>query len=252
MKRSLIALLVILLFCIFVSSTYAAMYRWVDEKGRVWITDYPDPRTAKKHKQDANGPDSGQAAEQSAAQTTADQENQKKDIPGLSYLPENLRGHITDIIQSGGLSLMSTSTLAMISGFMVIFGIAFYIYGCLCLYMIARKVGVMDPWTAWIPFVNIWTFVEAAGKPWWWTAIIVGLFLSAVVPVVGIAFGLLNICVVIYLWMCISENLGKNRWLGLLMLIPIVNLFYPAVLAFAKPGPDAVMDSPAGGTSGRS
>ena len=236
----------------FVSPTYAAMHRWVDEKGRVWITDYPNPKTTKKHTQDANSPDSSQASDTSAVKPPPDQEAQKQDIPGLSALPEDMRKHVTDLMQSGGSSLMSGSSLAMISAFMVLFGFVFYIYISFCLYMIARKVGVADAWTAWIPIVNLWTFVEAAGKPWWWTAIIVGLTLSSIVPIAGMVLGLLNLGVVIYLWMCISENLGKNRWLGLLMLVPIVNLFYPAVLAFSKiePLPD-IDSSSTGAASGR-
>jgi hypothetical protein len=233
----------------FVSLTYAAMHRWVDEKGRVWITDYPNPKTDKKHKQDAKAPDSAQATDPSAVKPATDREDQKQDMPGLSALPEDMRKHVSDLMQRGGSSLMSGSSLAMISGFMVLFGFAFYIYISLCLYMIARKVGVADSWTAWIPVVNLWTFVEAAGKPWWWTAIIVGLSLSLVVPIVGIVLGLLNLGVVIYLWMCISENVGKNRWLGLLMLVPIVNLFYPAVLAFSKIEPLLDIDSSSTGIS---
>ena len=34
--------------------------------------------------------------------------------------------------------------------------------------------------------------------------------------------------------MCISENLGKDKWLGLLMLVPIANLIYLGILAFSK------------------
>jgi len=40
-----------------------------------------------------------------------------------------------------------------------------------------------------------------------------GLSLSSVVPIAGIALCLLNLGVVIYLWMCISENVGKiDAW----------------------------------------
>ena len=38
----------------------------------------------------------------------------------------------------------------------------------------------------------------------------------------------------IMLWMSISENLGRNKWLGLLMLLPIANFIYIGVLAFSK------------------
>jgi hypothetical protein len=34
--------------------------------------------------------------------------------------------------------------------------------------------------------------------------------------------------------MCICENLGRNKWLGLLILVPIVSLILPGILAFSK------------------
>jgi hypothetical protein len=45
---------------------------------------------------------------------------------------------------------------------------------------------------------------------------------------------LLNIIVIVYLWMCISENLGRNKWLGLLWLVPLINLVFIGFLAFSK------------------
>jgi hypothetical protein len=116
-----------------------------------------------------------------------------------------------------------TALLAMIAalGMILVFiGIAVYIYSSLCLFLIAKKLEVEAPWTAWIPIVQIWTFVVSAGKPGWW----VFLFL---VPIVNLFVG-------IYLWMCISENLGKNKWLGLLILVPLIGIFYPGWLAFSK------------------
>lgn len=113
--------------------------------------------------------------------------------------------------------------VAMIAAFgmvMVLIAIAFYIYYSLCLFLIAKKLAVPAPWTAWIPIVQAWTFVMAAGKPGW----MVILFL---VPIVNLFLG-------IYLWMCVTENLGKNKWLGLLILVPVVGLIYPGWLAFSK------------------
>jgi tetratricopeptide (TPR) repeat protein len=97
--------------------------------------------------------------------------------------------------------------------------IAFYIYFCLCLFFIARKLQVSAPWTAWIPIVNLWTMVSSAGKPWWW-------ILLFIIPLV-------NIIVWIVLWMCIAENSGRNKWLGLLMLIPLINFVFMGMLAFS-------------------
>jgi hypothetical protein len=93
-----------------------------------------------------------------------------------------------------------------------------YIYFCLCLFLIAKKLQLPAPWMAWLPFANMWTSVSAAGKPWWW-------ILLLIIPYI-------NILASVYIWMCISENLGKNKFLGLLMLLPFVNLVFMGVLAF--------------------
>jgi hypothetical protein len=110
--------------------------------------------------------------------------------------------------------------IAAMGMIIVVIAIAFYIYFCLCMYLIAKKLDVPAPWTAWIPLVQIWTFVTSAGKPAWW---IILLFIP-----------LVNFFVSIYLWMCITENLGKNKWLGLLILVPLVGILYPGWLAFSK------------------
>jgi hypothetical protein len=129
---------------------------------------------------------------------------------------------------------MPGNIAAMLSGVVLLIGLAVYIFVALCLYLIAKKTGVPHPWMAWIPVVNLWTFVAAAGREWWWLAIIACLSVLSLMPGIGIIFSLLSMAAIIYLWICITENLGKNKWLGLLMLVPIVNLIFPAILAFSK------------------
>ncbi len=60
----------------------------------------------------------------------------------------------------------------------------------------------------------------SADKPAWW-------ILLLLVPLVNIVDG-------VYLWMCITENLGRNKWLGLLVLVSLVGFIYPAWLAFSR------------------
>jgi hypothetical protein len=99
-------------------------------------------------------------------------------------------------------------------------GLAVYLFFSYCMYRIATKLNCPAAWTAWVPLLNMWAVVGSAGKPWWW-------ILLMFVP-------LLNFFVIIYLWMCISENLGKNRWLGILIIVPIANIIYMVMLAFSK------------------
>ncbi|MHB8881142.1 MAG: DUF5684 domain-containing protein [Thermodesulfovibrionales bacterium] len=121
---------------------------------------------------------------------------------------------------AGGLALLMGGLFA--GSLLLVFGIllAFYVFFSLCMYLIAKKLNVPAAWTAWVPLLNLWAFVGSAGKPWWW-------ILLLFVPLVNFFVG-------IYLWLCITENLGKNKWLGLLMLVPIVNMIFLAVLAFSK------------------
>ncbi|HMK60869.1 MAG TPA: hypothetical protein VK452_06955 [Dissulfurispiraceae bacterium] len=237
MKRLFIALFIIALVFIYAFPTCAAMHKWVDEKGRVWITDYPAPKKIKEQP-GGNAQEQLKTEDAISSQPGGDRTRQNDSIPGLASLPEDVRKKINDIFKGDGSSIMSSSSLALAAGFMLVFAIAFYIYICLCLFLIARKLGIADAWTAWVPVVNVWTFVESAGRPWWWIVIIALLCILSVLPVVGIILSIANAAIIIYLWMCISENMGKNRWMGLLMLVPIVNLFYPAILAFSRPETD--------------
>ncbi len=110
--------------------------------------------------------------------------------------------------------------LAGLGIMMYLLAFALYIFMSLCIFLIAKKLDVPAPWTAWIPLVQVWTIVASAGKPWWW-------ILLLLVPIV-------NAVISIYLWICITENLGKNKWLGLLMLLPFINVVFLGILAFSK------------------
>ncbi len=113
--------------------------------------------------------------------------------------------------------------IGLMAGFgmiMLVIVLAVYIFCSLCLFLIAKKLNVSAPWTAWVPLVNLWTVVTAAGKPWWWILL---MFIPIIGPFIGV-----------YLWMCITENLGKNKWLGLLLLVPIAGFVWMGILAFSK------------------
>ena len=124
-----------------------------------------------------------------------------KEMPGIS--PQML----TAVLASFGIIIFAVVAI-------------WVVYYLLCLFLIAKKLGIPAPWTAWIPVVNLWTIVTCAGKPWWW-------MLLLLIPIAGIF-------VYIYLWMCISENRGKSKWLGLLILIPTADLVLYGILAFSK------------------
>ena len=129
----------------------------------------------------------------------------------------------TPMPQKGTPGVAPGLLIGLMAGFgmiMLVIVLAVYIFCSLCLFLIAKKLNVSAPWTAWVPLVNLWTVVTAAGKPWWWILL---MFIPIVGPFIGI-----------YLWMCITENLGKNKWLGLLLLVPIAGFVWMGILAFSK------------------
>jgi hypothetical protein len=112
---------------------------------------------------------------------------------------------------------MPFSPVILIAIFAVI-----WIILCLPFFLIARKLNVPGAWTAWFPILQVWAILKSADKPLWWV-------LLMLVPFV-------NLFIYIYIFMCIAENLGKNKWLGLLILVPVIQLLFPYYLAFSKVG----------------
>lgn len=110
---------------------------------------------------------------------------------------------------------------------MLIFA-AFYVYGAFCLLTLAKKTGHHDrAWWAWLPILNVFLMLDIARKSWWW-------FVGLVIPFVGFVFLAL-------VWMAIAAERGRNKWIGLLILVPIANIVLPAYLAFTgDPAPAAV------------
>ncbi len=94
-----------------------------------------------------------------------------------------------------------------------------YVFGALCLMLIAKKTDTPNAWLAWIPIANLYLMTEIAGVDWWW-------MILCFVPFV-------NLIAMVYLWMKISEARGQSEFLGLLILVPCVNLLFIAYLAFA-------------------
>src|SRR6266436_5249243 len=63
--------------------------------------------------------------------------------------------------------------------FVVVFGLAAYVYMSLALQTIATKTGTANEWLAWIPIANIFLVLSVAKKPMWW-------FLLFLIPLVNV------------------------------------------------------------------
>jgi len=137
-------------------------------------------------------------------------------------------------IHTPATSSMGVSSLLLLFGgmfiFLLVFVIAVYVYFAFCLMKMAQKTNTENAWMAWIPIANLVLMIQIARKPMWWLA----LFLLPIIPVVG---AIATLIIVVILWMEIAGRLGKEKWLGILMIVPIANLILPGYLAFSKSEP---------------
>ena len=106
-----------------------------------------------------------------------------------------------------------------------IINIGIYVFTSFCLHTIARKTNTEHAWLAWIPIANLYLVCRIAGRPWWW-------LLLFFIPIVNIVVGVI-------VWMGIAEARDKNKWLGILMIVPIANLVMLGYLAFSGEGTQA-------------
>lgn len=105
--------------------------------------------------------------------------------------------------------------------FEISIGLFIYAFFGFCLFKIAQKKGIVDKaWWGFIPILQVLLMLKVAGKPWWW----IFLFL---IPFVNLVVGII-------LWIKIAEALGKSKWMGVLMIVPGVDLFVLGYLALSK------------------
>jgi hypothetical protein len=112
------------------------------------------------------------------------------------------------------------AVLGAIWVFVLLIGLATYVYMAICLQTIARKTNTENGWLAWIPIANLILMLQIAHKPIWW-------ILLLLIPLV-------NVVVAVLVWMGIAKARGKPDWWGILMIIPVVNLVVPGYLAFSN------------------
>jgi len=98
--------------------------------------------------------------------------------------------------------------------------LAAYAYIAFSIQTIAGKTNTANAWMAWIPILNIWLLCEIGGRPGWWVVL---MFIP-----------LVNIVIATMIWGAVSEARGKASWLGIFILLPILNLFLPGYLAFSE------------------
>ena len=124
----------------------------------------------------------------------------------------------------GGKPPAVLSTIGLIGPTLIfaVLGIALllYLFQCYCLMLICRKTGQRPGILVWLPVVQVFPLLRAAGMSGWW-------FLALMVPV-------LNIVAAVLWCFNIAKARGKSVWVGVLLLLPITSLFAFLYLAFSN------------------
>ncbi len=97
-----------------------------------------------------------------------------------------------------------------------------HLFYCYCWMLICRKTGNPGGVMVWLPVLQIFPMLRAAGMSGWW-------FLGYCVPV-------LNLITHILLCFNIAKARGKSAWVGFFLFLPITNLFAFLYLAFSNGG----------------
>lgn len=99
-------------------------------------------------------------------------------------------------------------------------GVVGWILVSIGLMAIARRARTGSEWMAWVPFLNLVLMVKAADKELWWVVL-------CLIPCV-------NLFALPFIWWKIAEKMGKPGPIGLLVIVPCVNLLVPLYLGFSE------------------
>jgi hypothetical protein len=109
---------------------------------------------------------------------------------------------------------------------LILFWIALYVFGALCLMRMADKLGVENSWFAFIPFLNIWLMCQMGDRDNTWFIIML---------ITSFCCGIVALVMMILIMMDVAEKLGFENWWGILLIIPIFNFYVMYKLAFTEP-----------------
>jgi hypothetical protein len=139
-------------------------------------------------------------------------------VKALSHQMEQKWRGISPLALSPQALLGSTVVWAVLGGTLLL-----YLFYCYCCMLICRKTGNKPGIMVWLPVLQIFPLLRAAGMSGWW-------FLAFLVP-------LLNLVPTILWPFKIAQARGKSMWVGVLLLLPVVSLFAFLYLAFSDGGP---------------
>lgn len=101
----------------------------------------------------------------------------------------------------------------------LVVSIGIYFFFCYVMKRICEKAGSEPGILIWIPILQIFPMLKAAGMAAW-------IFILFLIPVVNFVVGII-------MWVNILKNMGKNPVMVIVLLIPFVNIIYLIYLAFS-------------------
>lgn len=113
---------------------------------------------------------------------------------------------------------------------LIVIIIVLYVYSALCLFFIAKKTSTEPAWMAWVPIANMFLMCNIAKMSYLW---LLGL-LGSLIPYLSIVANIYLMGLFVYMWYKIAIARGKPGWVGILTIIPVVNLVIMGYLAFAE------------------
>ena len=115
-------------------------------------------------------------------------------------------------------------------GIVLLLYLLVYLLYSYCCMLICRKTGNPPGVLVWLPLLKLLPMLRAAGMSGWW-------FLAYFVPLVNLA--------PLILWpLNIAKARGKSVWIGVLLLLPVINLFAFLYLAFSDTAPGEEDEGP--------
>jgi len=124
------------------------------------------------------------------------------------------------------------------SGWGLVVSSGMYLWLSLCLMVIARKAKVNGWWVGWVPLLNLKLMCVLGKLGNSFFLVFVGVFGAIVVGLVAwwplwltLWLSVWAVCWVV-VWMRISRERGRHSALGILVLVPVLNLVLFGAIAF--------------------
>jgi len=145
----------------------------------------------------------------------------KLEVPKIKEMGRQLGQKWQADRSAGKPTIASLMSLLPIKFILVLLGIMVlvYLFHCFCFMLICRKSGYDPGILVWLPVVQLFPLLRAAGMPWWWF--------------VGWCLPLLNIVTQALWCLKIAKARGKSVWAGILLWVPVTFPFALLYLAFS-------------------